>query len=152
MAGAIETLPPVSAVIFQVSAFNCVQWMYSLSGPSSPAFFICSNSPEMKWETIGAPTEWASFHWSAFTPACRARVSNWSLEEKYCFRSRVMSCGYWFEGPMPAEKANTALRPDSFRPAMQASVCAGESDTCDVSTVVVTPALIWLSDATSSEM
>jgi len=33
---------------------------------------------------------------------------------------------------------------------MHASVCSGVCDTCDVSTPVVTPALIWLSDATSS--
>jgi hypothetical protein len=35
---------------------------------------------------------------------------------------------------------------------MQASVCSGVRATCEVSTVVVTPAAIWLHEATSSEM
>ena len=45
----------------------------------------------LTYRPIGAPTERASFQWSAFTPACRARVSNWSPEEKYCLRSRVIT-------------------------------------------------------------
>src|SRR5215471_6467840 len=35
---------------------------------------------------------------------------------------------------------------------IQASECAGVCETCERSIVVVTPALSWLSDATSSEM
>lgn len=35
---------------------------------------------------------------------------------------------------------------------MQASLCAGVWDTCEVSTVVVTPVLSWFNEATSSEM
>ena len=39
IAGAIDTLPPVSRIIFQVVSFNCVQWTYSLSGPIKPNVF-----------------------------------------------------------------------------------------------------------------
>jgi hypothetical protein len=37
-------------------------------------------------------------------------------------------------------------------PSIMALVCSGVCELCEVSMPVVTPALIWLSEATSSEM
>ena len=47
MAVAIDTFPPVSAIIFHAVSVSCVQWMYSLSGPISPALPIASMPPEL---------------------------------------------------------------------------------------------------------
>src|SRR5262249_41393926 len=127
----------------------------SLSGPISPALPIASKLPDLSptiWQMIGTPACRARAQLSAFGAAFSSRVSNWSVDEKYCDLIRRRSLGYWLPGPNPGEYVYTARRPDSFRPAMQASLCAGVCDTCDVSTVVVTPAFSWLSEATSSEM
>jgi hypothetical protein len=72
MAGAIETLPPVSAIIFQWVSLSCMQWMYSLSGPISAASPIASKLPDLSptiWQMIGTPACRASAQLSAFGAA-----------------------------------------------------------------------------------
>src|SRR5215472_9944562 len=103
---AIDTLPPVSAILFQWVSVSWVQWMYSLSGPISPALPTASKlpvrSPTM-WQMIGTPAWRASAQLSTFGAAFSSRVNSWSAEEKYCDFSRSKSFGYWLPGPRPGE-------------------------------------------------
>ena len=78
IAVAIDTCPPVSAIIFQAALLSCVQWMYSLSAFIRPALPIISRPAVLPttWLTIGAPTCLASAQVSGSRPPPIASVSS----------------------------------------------------------------------------
>jgi len=68
--------------------FNSSDYLIEPAFATGSSWFV-----PLTWTVIGAPTSRATAQWSAFMPAAMASVSNWSSEEKYCVRSRRMSCG-----------------------------------------------------------
>lgn len=88
----IDTCPPVDAIRRHSSSLRLSQWMYVQSDFMAGAIGTSVPAP-FTWSVIGEPTSRASAQSDALVVVAIASVSSWSLDEKYCVRSRRMSPG-----------------------------------------------------------
>jgi len=92
MGQAIDTLPPVSAIhpplgLSQIAAVDIGDVVAHGVRHRQQLVRAIDMDSDRRTDVAG------DAQWSAFMPAAMASVSNWSSEEKYCVRSRRMSCG-----------------------------------------------------------
>src|SRR5262249_16010725 len=142
---ASDTVPPESTIIWISVSFSVVQWMYVVSGTSSPA------SP-IPWPLAALPDEPTPTGVLVRAPAARARawgarvrgsrerakagkwgagaasasVTIWSFDEKCSLAARTNHDG-WRSSHLPHHGnpyANTARMPESLSAWTTASVCA----------------------------